>query len=124
MLVKLTYVFTARVDDKGNVVGISANRTCSESNQKEETSIMADFDRPMVIANASGIFSAAKFSVSITNGMLASVNAEPTQKLSDVLTATATLVKEAGALAAPVGAPPSCNSSPILKSITRATILK
>jgi hypothetical protein len=121
MLAKLTYSFTLRVDE-GKVVGTATDRTCIQSIQKEDLSIIADLERPLVMRNASGLFSATKFSVTLTNGLLARVNAEPTQKLSDVLSATSTLVKELGVLGAPEDSGRVCNAGPVLTAITRATV--
>jgi hypothetical protein len=122
-LVKLTYAFTARVDDKGNVVGTAADKGCTSVIQKEEVTMLPDLAHPMLIKNASGLFSAAKFNVTLDKGLLAAVNAEPTQKPSDLLTATAALVKEVGVLgAAPTEDFPVCNASPVLVQAKRTTI--
>ncbi|MDP1889963.1 MAG: hypothetical protein Q8K55_03645 [Gemmatimonadaceae bacterium] len=99
MLVELTYSYTARVDETGKVLGTSAKQGCLETMLKQEVYLLADLEKPTLIRNASGLFSAAKFNVTLNDGMLTSVNAEPTQKLSDVLTATSSLVSELGVLA-------------------------
>lgn len=121
-LVKLTYSFTTRVDKDGKVVGTTAERTCAQTIQKEELTMIADLQRPVLIANASGFLSAAKFSVTVSNGLLASVNAEPTQKASDLLTATSSLVKEIGVLAVPGDPVGACNAGPVLAAIQRVTL--
>ena len=119
MLVKLTHSFTVRVDKEGQLIGTSADRTCVQTVQKEELSTIADFSHPMRVRNASGPLSAAKFSVTLANGMVASVNAEPTQKFSDVLSATAAIVTAVGTLAVPSSA--ACNSGPVL-SVARVSV--
>jgi hypothetical protein len=119
VLVKLTYTFMTRIDKDGKVTGSASEGTCAPVTQKEEVMTVADLDKPMRIRNASGAFSAAKFSVTLSNGLLTSVNAEPTQKLSDLLSATSSLVKEIGALAAPPDQSGACNAGPVLSAISR-----
>lgn len=118
MLVKFTHRFTTLVDDKGKVIG-SAPGTCELTIQKEETSVLPDLSQPMVVRNASGWFSSAKFSVSLTNGLLTAVNAEPTQKASELLTALGTAATAFGTLGVPSGTKPACNASPVLSDPVR-----
>jgi hypothetical protein len=121
--VKSTHSFTTRVDDTGKVIGTLDEGTCRAVVQKQEITILPDLGRPMLVRNASGWASAAKFSVSLSNGLLTAVNAEPTQKPSDLISAAAGLAKELGikALLAP-GAPPACNSGPRITAFERATL--
>jgi hypothetical protein len=115
---KLTYAFTARTDEKGKLLGTAEDKKCVPIVQKEEVSIMPDLSHPLALRNSSGAFSAAKFAVTLSNGMLASVNSEPTQKLSDILTASAALLKEVPGLGVATLVPPTsieaCNASPRL----------
>ena len=77
---------------------------------------------PDVLTNASGSFSAGKFSVTLDKGLLTGVNAEPTSKASDLLTAAAAVV---GTFAAASEAEsPTCNAGPMLVSIRRTAIEK
>lgn len=122
MLVKLTYSFMTRVDKEGKVVGTAVDKSCIQTIQKEELTVIADLTRPMLIRNASGAFSGAKFSVTLANGLLVSVNAEPTQRLSDVLTASSALVKEFGALGITPDPTGACNAGPLLSAAVRYTI--
>ena len=117
MLLKLTHSFTMLVDKDGKVIGTARDGTCLELRQKEELVVQPDFSQPMRVRNASGWFSAAKFAVTLNNGMLASVNVEPTQKPSDVLSATASLIKEIEAVRE--GA---CNAGPALTSVARVSV--
>lgn len=117
-LFKLTYRFTVRVDKDGKV----SEGRCQEAVQKEEFSILPDFSQPLVVRNASGWFSAAKFSATISNGMLASLNAEPTQKPSELLTATNTLVSTLMPAFTPQDGTLLCNASPILAVVERARL--
>ncbi len=106
--VTLVYTFTTRVDANGTVA-----RGCTPVIEKEELSLMPDLKRPMLISNSSGAFSAAKFAVTLENGMLTSINAEPTQKLSDILTTLPALlpgVPRDNAL----GSGNACNAGPRL----------
>jgi hypothetical protein len=119
--IKLTYAFTARLDKDGKVVGSADEKTCVPLLQKEDVAVMPDLGHPMLIRNASGALSAAKFAVTLNNGMLASVNAEPTQKLSDVLTAAAGILKELPALL-PLAGGDACNASPRLVRFERVTL--
>src|SRR6267378_767963 len=118
--VKLTYAFTTRLDDKGKVLGRATDGTCQQLTQREDVVLMADLTKPALIRNSAGWFSAAKFSVTLNNGMLASVNSEPTQKLSDLLTSSAAVIKEA-ALALGLVAPSveACNANPTLVAFQR-----
>lgn len=84
--VKVTHSFKTLVDGNGDLLG-KAPDGCMPVIEKEEMLIMADLSKPLRIENNSGQFSAAKFAVTLNNGMLVSVNAEPTQKPSDLLTA-------------------------------------
>jgi hypothetical protein len=123
-MVKLTYAFTTRVDEKGNIIGSMTDEKnkCISITQKEEVSMLPDVGRPMLLTNASGALSAGKFSVTLDKGLLTGVNAEPTQKTSDLLTAAAAVV---GAFAAaPEAESPACNASPMLVSIKRTAIEK
>ena len=133
--VKLSYQFTARVEDDGKIVGTSAEGTCKQVVQKEEVQVMADLTKPMLISNSSGDMSAAKFLVSLTNGLLASVNAEPTQKPSEVISAVTggatgllgALIPKAAVLR-PGGRPieppttPACNAAPQLTGFTKVEL--
>lgn len=115
MLAKLTHTLTTHVDKNGKV----PSGSCRPVIQKEELVTVADLDHPMRIRNASGIFSAAKFSVTMSNGLLTGVNAEPTQKFSDILTAASGVLEAVdGIRAAGVSAGDqdmlACNASPIM----------
>jgi hypothetical protein len=119
--VKQTFAYTARVDPQGAVVGSASDATCTPVVQKEDVSLLPDLGRPMLIRNASGALSAAKFSVTLNSGMVASVNAEPTQKPSDLISASSVLLKEAAAVKTidGAGARPACNASPRLVAFER-----
>jgi hypothetical protein len=121
--VKLTYAYTTLVNAQGGVAG-SAGKDCIQAIQKEEVKVLPDLGRPMLMQNASGFFSAARFSVTLDGGMLASVNAEPAQTPSDLVGAAATLVKEAAEFSRVVltEPKPACNAGPRLVAFERITL--
>lgn len=116
MLVRVTHTYTSRVDSEGRLIGAWQSESCVPVVQKEELVLMANLDRPLLVANASGPFSAAKFSVAVNNGLLTAVNAEPTQKVSDVLSAVSGVVKEVAALGAEGDAGNLCNAGPVVST--------
>ena len=111
-LYKLTYEFTARVDDSGRLVG-----GCKSVTEKQEVALMPDLTRPMLLSNSSDAFSAAKFGVALDKGMLASINVEPTQKLSDVLTPLIALIPGAAAKSSSLA--DACNAAPKLSEVKK-----
>ncbi len=131
--VKQTFAFTFLTDEQGTLVGTSPE-DCVPTVQKEEIAVLPDLGRPMLLQNASGWLSSAKFSASLKDGMLASVNAEPTQTMSDLITATSSLaegvagvVRALKTVAPPVkgGAPkpkPACNANPTLVAFERIAL--
>jgi hypothetical protein len=123
-LVKLTYSFTTLTDNEGKVLGTAALNRCRPAVQKEEVSILPDFSRPMLLENNSPA-SFAKFGVTLSNGMLTSVNSEPTQTASDLLSSGATLLKAAipGAAVLAPGSPTAvCNSEPRITGLAEVSI--
>lgn len=114
MYARMTYTFHSHVDKDGNLDA----KQCAPVVQKEEVSLVADLSRPVLIRNASGTFSAAKFAVSLDKGLLTSVNVEPTQKASDLLAGVASLVKEVGVVAkqetTKLDLASACNAGPLV----------
>jgi hypothetical protein len=108
--VRVTYVFSVRIDSLGNVVGTEQGTPpCEPVREKEEVTIMPDLERPMLLRNASSALSGSKFGVTLNNGMLASVNVETTETASQLLTPVGTVLAAAFAVPAAVG-PPACNA--------------
>jgi hypothetical protein len=123
-LVKATYSFMALTDNTGKVVGTAEMHDCRPVLQKEELSILPDFSRPMLLRNHSNL-SFAKFAVTLKDGMLTSVNSEPTQTAAGLLSSGATLLKAstAGAAVLATGAPAAaCNADPHITKVSKATI--
>jgi hypothetical protein len=121
--VKQTFAFTTLLNSQGVGAGTASN-DCVPAIQREVIALQPDLGRPMLLQNGSHSLSAARFSVTLDNGMLASVNAEPTQRPSDLLSATSTLVKEIGGilLVDPKAAKPACNASPRLIAFERVEL--
>ena len=119
--VKQTFAFTTILNAQGVVIGTAADKDCVPTIQREDVVLLPDLSRPMLVQNASNPLSTARFSVTLNNGMLASVNAEPMQKPSDLLAAASTLVKEiVGITRADIKeARPACNASPRLIAFER-----
>ena len=117
--VKQTFAFTTLLNAPG-----AAENDCVPMIQREVISLQPDLGRPMLLQNGSHSLSAARFSVTLDNGMLASVNAEPIQKSSDLLSAASTLVKEVGGilLAGTKETKPACNASPRLIAFERVEL--
>lgn len=127
--IKLTFAYSALLNDKGEVLGTAEKQTCMAVVQKEEVTLMPDLERPMLMSNSSGLFSAAKFNVTLDKGMLTSINAEPTQKLSDVLTALPGVIPglsgaKSEAAVTKAGPTAACNSSPVLMKLSRQSMNK
>lgn len=122
--VKLTHSFTTLVNETGQVIGDSRGGKCTPVVQKEEITIMADLSHPMLIRNNTGGPSSAKFSVTLNNGMLVSVNSEPTEKLSEVLKASVPVLglpAGAHALQLPQGTP-ACNAGATISKFEKAVL--
>ena len=122
---KLTHTFRTLVKD-GVVIG-TAGKGCTAQVQKEDVVIMPNLNRPMAVRNASGWLSSAKFSVGLNNGLLSSVNAEPTQKASDIITSAADAIASLSPVLGIVSTTsdtakrvnPACNSGPQLTGFVR-----
>ncbi len=119
--VKQTFAFTTINNAQGAVAGTAAGGDCVQTIEKEIVGLLPDLGRPMLIQNASGGLSAARFSVTLTNGMLDAVNAEPAQKPSDLVSATSSLAREIAGIArlALEEGRPACNASPRLVAFER-----
>jgi hypothetical protein len=123
-LVKVIYSFTALADATGKIIATSDLHGCRQVFQKEDVSILPDFSRPMLLENNSPL-SFAKFAVTLNNGMLASVNSEPTQSAADLLSSGATLLKASSVgLATAMPGPPltPCNAEPRITKLSKAII--
>jgi hypothetical protein len=120
---KLTYAYTARIDEKSGVVGTADARTCVPIVQKEEVALMPDLTRPMLIRNDAGFLSAARFAVSLKNGMLESVNVDPAERVSGVLSASGAVLKELpDLLRTPAAGTAPCNASPRLVAFEKLAL--
>jgi hypothetical protein len=100
-------------------------QACTPAVQKQEITVMADYGTPMLVSNHSGLLSGAKFSVSFNNGLLTSVNAEPIQKPSELVSATMPLMTHPAPLLARPGQPrllPACNAGPEVSDFRKATL--
>jgi hypothetical protein len=123
--VKTTYLFTTLVNAAGEQIGMAPGG-CRETIHKEEITIMPDYGTPMLVSNDAGVASSAKFSATLNNGMLVSVNSEPTEKVSEVLTASKELMTAAAAVmiapAPPGPTRPACNAGPKVSGFSRITL--
>jgi hypothetical protein len=113
--VVITYKYTTLVDKDKNVIGTSEDGACVEVIQKQELAIEPDFDNPRVIINKPSNFSAAKFSVTLNNGMLVGVNAESMPKSTELMKEVTGFAKEAGIFPLEKGARPACNAGPVIR---------
>ena len=114
--VVVTYKFSALVDKEKGVIGTSSEGVCVEVIQKEELVIEPNFAAPRVILNKPSNFSASKLSVTLSNGMLASVNSESTPKSAELLEQVTALGAATGIGTFVVGAKPACNASPVVRA--------
>lgn len=113
--VVITYKYTMLIDKDKNVIGSSEDKSCVEVIQKQELAIEPDFANPRVLINKPSNFSSAKFSVTLNNGMLVSVNSESTPKATELIQAVTGLAKEAGYFPLKAGAAPACNAGPVIR---------
>ncbi len=112
----ITYKFTAFVDN-GEFIGTSDNSSCVEVIQKQELVIEPNFNDPQVIINVPSAFSSNRLTVSLSNGMITSINTESTPKIPEIIKEFTTLGKEAGLLAVKgIRRNPPCNTSPMIRS--------
>jgi hypothetical protein len=120
---KMTYAFTAYVDDKGKLVGTAADRACKPTIQKEEVQLVADLEKPYVVNLSSGFFNANKLGVTIANGLLTGVNAESGSKIPELLTAVGTVAQGVAAFGlAPGDTSRACNAAPSLVAFRRISL--
>ncbi len=98
-----TSVMTAYVKD-GKLVGRATDSppACRQV-PFEKVVVLPDLARPYVISYVPGIFETNKFGVTLNNGMLAAVNAQPTISPPSVPNVLPTGVSPLSAVANPVG---------------------
>lgn len=120
-LVRITYMFTTLVDEKGKILGTAADGTCERTIQKEEISVQPNYGEPRILINKPSLFASGKLEVTLNNGMLTSVNSESTPLLPEILGQIAKL-KEVGLLAARVKVAAACNAAPVISSIQRQEV--
>lgn len=120
-LMKVTYEYSARVDDKGNVLGTADSNTCKAIIQKEELQVLPDFDRPMALLNRPAALANSKFSAALSNGMLQSVNSETASIAADLLTAVSAAAEVASAARVAPSGGDACNAAPRIAKMQRAT---
>lgn len=113
--VVITYKFTILVDKDKNVIGTSEEDGCIEVIQKQELAIEPDFESARVLINKPSNFSSGKFSVTLNNGMLVSVNSETAPKATELIKEITGLTKEAGLLPLAAGMKPACNAGPVIR---------
>lgn len=118
---KVTHAFTTRVDKEGNVLGTADQQTCTPVIQKEEVQIMPDFANGFVVRQTGGFLTANKLSVTLTNGMLTTINAESAPQTAEILKAASTVLETIGvpfveAVGEGVGA---CNAGPRVVAFAR-----
>jgi hypothetical protein len=120
---ELIYEFTTRVDAKGQVA--DSGSTCTPQTQKTEIQILPDLAHPQVLLFKRGPLSSAKFSATLTNGMLTAVNTEVTSTTADLLKAVSEVAKTVapGLQYAPGGTKElACNAGPVLAHIYRVDL--
>lgn len=115
--VVITYEYSA-LTDKGNLVGTAENRACAPIIQKQEIVIEPNFSEPRVLLNQPSPFSGNKLSVSLSNGMITSVNSESAPRIPEFIKEATGFIKEAGMfpLAKQAGQLPACNAAPVIRS--------
>lgn len=113
--VVVTYKFTILLDKDKNVIGSSEDSSCIEVIQKQELVIEPNFKDPRVLINKPSNFSNSKFSVTLSNGMLVSVNSESTPKATELIKEVTVLAKEASFLPLQTGGNPACNAGPLIR---------
>ncbi len=112
-LVKLTYVFTQRIEKEKGVVGSRDEGTCQPIVQKEEIVTLPNFNRPRAILHKPALFAASDFSANFNNGMLASVNTKSTPQ-GPAFLEQINKAKEVGIFS--FGESKACNASPVIDS--------
>jgi hypothetical protein len=115
--VLVTYEFTA-LTDKGNLIGTADDKTCARIIQKQEIVIEPNFNEPRVLLNQPSPFSGNKLAVTLSNGMIASVNSESSPRIPELIKEVTGFAKEAGLVPLVIQAEllPACNAAPVIKS--------
>lgn len=115
--VLVTYEFTA-LTDKGNLIGTAADKACVPIIQKQEIVVEPNFAEPRVLLNKPSPFSSNKLSVTLSNGMIVSLNSESTPKMPELIKEVTGFAKEAGVIpfVGKAPSPPACNAAPVIKS--------
>lgn len=119
-LVCLTWHFTARKE--GEEIK-EYQPSCEPIVQKQEIQLMPDLRKPLAIVHKPSMFASGSLSVTIANGMLASLNAENTPLTAEILEQLVAAAQAAPSIAGlvPTGARKACNAAPQLTTIEDAT---
>lgn len=125
-LTRVTYTYTVLTGQDGSLQGSTAEGSCRAVVQKEELQVLPDYAHPHVFLNTSSPLSTGKVGVSLSQGMITSVNVENTPPVAGLATPTGTIVSTAiTTLSAMPGkadstpqALPACNAGPAITAIT------
>jgi hypothetical protein len=125
-LMRATYEYTKLKDDAGRIVG-SAGRECAAV-RYDDVEVHPDYTTPYVLGYAPGLVGKQTFSLTLADGMVASVNAESDPQIVELLGALTTAVEKAAPvflppaaagtiMSAPSGGAPACNAAPRLQEL-------
>jgi len=125
-LTRVTYAYTVLTGQDGSLQGSTSEGTCRTVVQKEELQVLPDYAHPHIFLNTSSPLSTGKVGISLSQGMITSVNVENTPPVAGLATPTGTIVSAAiTRLAATAGktgnatqALPACNAGPVITAIT------
>lgn len=124
-LTRITYAYTALTSQDGNLQGTAAAGDCRTIVQKEELQVLPDYAHPHVFLNTSSPLSTGKVGVSLSQGMISSINVENTPPVAGIATPTGTIASAAiTKLSATAGHTsstqvlPACNAGLAITAIT------
>jgi len=123
-LMCVTWEFTAFVKDD---VFKLKEPACKPTVQKQEIHMMADLTKPVALIHKPSMFASGKLEVTISDGLLTSLNSENTPLTAELLGKITELGTAAGAFVAPTqskvgeGETAACNAAPQIKKIEDVT---
>ncbi len=116
-LVKVTYSFTIRLDEKGMIVGSAKDNTCVPVVHKQDIVVYPDYNRPRALIYKPSWFASGKFGVTLKDGLLGGINVESTPQLPQILEAAPKALEPFG-----IVTPTLCNAAPEITSTERIRI--
>lgn len=120
-LVRATYAMTQYKDDGGRI-----SSECTQV-RFDKLDVVPDTTAPYAIVYRPELFSTHKFSVSVSNGLLTTINTESESAVAKTLETLASAAQKAATVAAPgarvaPGARPDCNTTQQLIEVKQVTI--